>query len=455
MSGVDHAWLRMERPSNLMVINGVFILDGHLSHERLLDIARNRLLSFPRFRQRIASDADDTWEDDPNLDLHWHVHRRALPKPAGKVELQDLVSDLMSVPLDRERPLWRFYLVEDYLGGSALITRTHHAYADGIALMRVLLAICDPVPGTAAAVAEPNAPTASGGLESLLGPLLAWPRRAARLGEATLSEALSLLRNPQRGVDYARSGLQLSGEALKLALLPADTQTRFKGAPGISKRVAWAEPLQLDEIKAIGKVLGCSVNDVLLSAITGALRWYLLEQGDSVENVEIRAVVPVNLRQSVDDTQLGNQFGLVFLALPLGIGNPIERAFELRSRMQALRNSTEAAFMLGLQAVTGYAPAVVQDELIQLLSAKASAVMTTVRGPARPLFMGGAQISEAIFWVPQSGEICMGISIFSYNERVHFGLAVDERRIGDPQRLITRFGYEFEQLLLSTLLGGH
>ncbi len=218
------------------------------------------------------------------------------------------------------------------------------------------------------------------------------------------------------------------------------------------KRAAWAQPLPLDEVKVMGKALGCSINDVLLSMATGALRDYLEEHGESVDGIEIRAVVPVNLRPPGKAHELGNQFGMVFLDLPIGIDHPMERLYELRRRMGALKGSYQPLIALGLLSAVGYGPRLIQEQVLGLLSQSASAVMTNVPGPANPLYFAGKRIAELNFWVPQSGGIGMGVSILSYNGRIQFGVITDVGLVPDPESLVSRFALEYEKLLWLTLM---
>jgi diacylglycerol O-acyltransferase len=227
---------------------------------------------------------------------------------------------------------------------------------------------------------------------------------------------------------------------------------RFKGALGTLKTVAWADPLPLDEVKAVGKALGCSINDVLLSMAAGALRDYLLDKGDAVDDLEIRAIVPVNLRPAGAGRNLGNHFGLVFLDLPIGMEHPLERVYEVRRRMQALKGSYQPAIALALLSAVGYGPRVLQEQVTHLLGANASAVMTNVPGPQHPLYFAGKRIVEQDFWVPQSGGIGMGVSILSYDGRIQFGVITDAGLVPDPARIVGRFGDEFAKLLWLALM---
>jgi WS/DGAT/MGAT family acyltransferase len=230
-----------------------------------------------------------------------------------------------------------------------------------------------------------------------------------------------------------------------------DSPTRFKGALGVRKRTAWAEPLPLEEVKAVGKALGCSINDVLLSLAAGAMRTYLEGRGDAVDGLEIRAIVPVNLR-SPEDRSLGNHFGLVFLDLPIGMDHPLERLYQVRSRMRALRGSYQPVIALGLLHAVGYGPKILQEQVASILGASASAVMTNVPGMQHPIYLAGKRITEMGFWVPQSGGIGMGVSILSYDKRIHFGVITDEGLVPDPDAIVQRFDDEFERLLWITLM---
>ncbi len=245
-----------------------------------------------------------------------------------------------------------------------------------------------------------------------------------------------LWQHPTKAVALAEQGSALTAEIAKLVLMNEDSPTRFKGKPGVAKRVAWADPLPLSEVKAIGRALDCSVNDVLLSSVAGALRAYLKARGDDVGGVSIRALVPVNLRPPEKAWKLGNRFGLVFLDLPLGIENPVERVYAVRANMGALKGSYQPVLSLGILAAMGVGPRVLQEQLLGMLAKNATAVMTNVPGPQRPLFLSGAAIETLMFWVPQSGDIGVGVSILSYNDEVQFGLVTDRKLCPDPDEVI-------------------
>ena len=460
MSSVDNAWLRMDTPTNLMMIVGVLMFNTPVDFARLKRTLEFRLLHYRRFRQRVVHDASGTWwELDPNFDIDSHVLRVSLPGKAGKRELEGYVAGQISQSLDHGKPLWQFQFVENYHGGAALVARFHHCIADGIALMGVLHSLTDasrdaPEEGAATPWVEDDGEEGEEDdfWQRIITPMGDTLAKAIRLSGKAGVTSLHLLANPEKVFDYARFAAAIASELAVLATMPEDSPTRFKGKTGVAKRVAWSEPMPLGEIKAIGKVLDCSVNDILLSCVCGALRQYLVDQGDEVEGVEVRAFVPVNLRAAGDEHHLGNRFGLVALVLPVGIEHPFMRLYEVRRRMLELKGSYQALVALGILGVVGMCPQPVQQQVLSMLSDKGTAVMTNVPGPQQPLYLAGARLSQQMVWVPQSDNLGMGVSILSYNDGVQFGLMTDKKFVPDPQTIVNRFAPEFEKLVLTLLL---
>lgn len=449
MSRVDTAWLRMEKPTNLMMITGVLMFDTPMAIGRLRKIIGDRFLAWPRFRQRaVDGPAGATWEEDGDFDLDWHVRLTALPGKAGKRELERFVSNLASTPLDQSKPLWQFHLVESYRGGSALVARIHHCYADGIALVQVLLSLTD----TAAEPGQGEDAQSAWLAEEARGSADAFARYR-KLGGKMLAKGMDLYRDPSLAMVLANEGKQIARELANAVVLPDDPPTVLKGRLGVSKRVAWAEPLALDEVKAVSRAFRCTVNDVLMASAAGALRSYLIDRGEAIDGLTVRATVPVNLRPLKHAKKLGNHFGLVFLDLPVGEDNPVRRLERVAAHMTELKSSRQAIVSFGLLAVLGMAPVGIQRLALDLFSRKATAVATNVPGPKMPLYMAGQKMREMMFWVPQTGGIGVGISILSYEDHVHFGLIGDARLMPDPDAVIGRFAPEFEKLLYLALMG--
>jgi len=460
MSKVDTAWLRMESPTNLMMITSVLVFTQRLELAKLRQLLEQRFLAFRRFRQKAVDTGNAAfWETDTRFKIERHVVTAKLPRKADKLALEKFVSNLASTPLDHSRPLWQFHLIENFAdGGSVVVSRIHHCYADGLALVQVMLSLTDAAPQAqkqkTAELAKVWLPKERDGvIDRLLQPARAGIAKAVALSEKALGKSLQMLRDPTVAATIAREGSEITRELAIALSLADDPATSLKNGPlGTAKRCAWAEPLPLEEVKAIGKVLRCTVNDVLLACAAGALRSYLTDIGEKVDGLTIRATVPVNLRPLEHAKKLGNHFGLVFLDLPIGEGNPLRRLERVAASMRELKRSKQAALTFGLLAAVGMAPAALQRVALELFSRKATTVATNVPGPQMPLYLAGCEVKELMFWVPQNGTIGMGLSILSYNGRVHFGLIADGRRVTDPDAIVQRFVREVEKLTLITLM---
>jgi diacylglycerol O-acyltransferase len=451
----------MDSPSNLMMIVGVWTLKPGIRWEELCQRVQERLLKYNRFRQRVEEDAAGaTWVEDADFDIARHVVREKLPKRAKGEEqaaLQDRVGELAMQPLDHKHPLWQFHLVEDYQGGSALLVRIHHCIADGIALISVTMSLVDGGAPPPERKRKENPAGAEDWIaDTLIKPFTDMTVKALGAAGEGAARSLGVLRDPHKGLsgslDLAKLAYQVLTDAASLALMPDDSRTRLKGKPGTAKRVAWCEPIPLEEVKAVGKALNCSINDVLLSCVAGAIGEYLRCLGDDVAGQEIRAMIPVNLRPLDQAYKLGNRFGLVPLVLPIGMENPIERVYEVRRRMNALKGSTQPLLAFGLLAVAGLLIKPAQEAMLSLFGKKTTAVMTNVPGPREKLKFLGSTLEQSMFWVPQSGDIGLGVSILSYGGGVQFGVITDTTLCPDPQKIIDEFEPEFAKLSLVTLM---
>jgi WS/DGAT/MGAT family acyltransferase len=475
----------MDEPANLMQINGVLVLDQPVDVERIKEIVRRRLLPIRRFRQRVVAGRGDhpRWEDDPAFDLDRHVLAASLPAPGDDGALAGVVGELMSTPLASDRPLWEFRLLQPYRGGCALLARIHHAIGDGVALMLVLLSLTDLQPSGPPTVRPtpddpmpPDAPETPAGPEPLTTsvarpgtPASSEPAaepgtnpftelfclplhdiaRIRALADEISPELMRLLHAPVEALRRSRLLTGIGGVAAfgRLVGRSADPGTPFKGPLGVPKAVAWSQPLALSEVKEVGRALGGSVNDVLISATTGALRRYVARRAAPPARLDVRAAMPVNLRPLARMSQLGNHFGLVFLSLPLGIADPLARLAELRRRSAALRRSAEAAVVLLILRTIGRVPLAVQRLVVKIFATKATLVMTNVPGPNRTLYLAGKPIRDIFFWVPQSGRVGLGVSILSYDGTVRLGVGTDAGLVPDPQTIVAGFHEEFDELL--------
>jgi diacylglycerol O-acyltransferase len=462
MSRVDTAWLRMDNDVNLMMIVGVWLLTPAITLAALRTRIQDKLLKYDRFHQKAVADTMGAhWVEDDGFDITHHVLAHTLHPEAGETErhaLQHLCGELAMQPLDPSRPLWQFHLIEDYEGGSALVARVHHCIGDGIALISVMLSITDggtDPPRRRRKEKAEEAHETDWLTDGVLKPLAELTHKAIGLYGGGVAKTMDVLSNPAalaHSVDLARTGMKVMGDVAALGLMPDDSPTLLKGKPAGRKVVAWSEPMSLDAVKTIGKGLGCTVNDVLLACVAGAIGSHLHARGQDPDGKQIRAMVPVNLRPMEKAWQLGNRFGLAPLVLPIGIANPVHRLHAVRQRMNELKGSYQPLLAFAVLSASGLFIKPVQDAVLGLFAKKATAVMTNVPGPGTPLKFCGSTLRQNMFWVPASGDIGVGVSILSYGGGVQFGLITDAGLCPEPQDIIDRFEPEFEKLLHLTLM---
>jgi WS/DGAT/MGAT family acyltransferase len=453
---VDTAWLHMEDPTNLMMVTGIFIFDRPLDLARVRDTLQGRMADrFPRLRHRVRQDGSSAqWVEDPTFDIDAHIHKMALPGPGDLGALRDVVSDLMSTPLDFSKPLWQCHYIEGLGPGSAILLRFHHCIGDGVALVHVILSLTDtaadaPWPRRTALMAHEEhvgerIVSLIDGARSAVERTVETTRKAA---DALLQEGSEALLHPSHVLDVAQATTEAAAIVVKLLLKGTDPATRFKGRLGVAKRAAWSRPVCLDEVKGVGRKVNGTVNDVLLTAVSGALRRYLIQHGDPVEGLEINAMVPVNLRPLSEAADLGNRFGLIYLALPVGTEDPAERLRLVKTRMDEIKGSPQPFVTFQILKALGLAPIEVAELAVNLFGRKASAVMTNVIGPKQPIYFAGERVRTWLGWVPQSGHMGLGVSIFSYDGRVVVGVASDKRLVPDPESIATAFEEELKALV--------
>ncbi len=452
MSNADAAWLHMDRPTNLMVITSVMWFDRSLDGARIREVVSERLVKrYVRFRQRVVESRVPLraphWQDDADFDLERHLHHRALPAPGGDAELQELVGELMSMPLDRAKPLWDMYIVDGYRGGSALVSRMHHCIADGIALVRVMLSLTDAQPDAGIAPVPPMAAPRRGAARELAHQVRAVADTATHAAGAFAHEGIEIAAHPRTEIAHLSDETARDARALgKLLLMSADADTVFKGKMRAGRRASWSRELDLDEIKAIGHASGATVNDVLVTALTGSLRDYLRRRSSLVD--EVRAIVPFNLRpldRPLPST-LGNEFGLVFLRMPVGIAATRTRLLAVKREMDAIKHSAEGPMAFAILGAMGLTPPEIEKLAVDVFAAKGSMVVTNVPGPQQPLYLAGGRLRGVLGWAPMSGSVAMSVSIFSYDGRVTVGVMSDAGLVPDPERIVRGFELQLRRL---------
>jgi diacylglycerol O-acyltransferase / wax synthase len=431
MSPVDTAWLHMDDPDNPADIVTLLTFDERVSYEALKDTIETRLLKYARFKQRVREvHGHPIWEDDADFQIERHVMLHDVEIPLTNQSLRQVVADLANQQLSQNRPLWAVHLFHGSEGGSAIIARLHHCIADGFALAHAMIGLADRADGTP--MSETMQPVAQGEHESL--------------SNALVHEANELLRHPSHAVDLAKQGAALALSLGHLLFVPFDRRTVLKNKLSGRRRMAWSSGIDLQMIKSIGRARGATVNDVLLSAMTGALRRFLAEAGEPVDEFSVRAIIPVNLRpiRSIEemDDSMGNRFGLVFLDLPIH-GKSIEARFRgLKERMDALKGTPEAFVAFGILNALGHTSTTIEHIVNEVFGRKASLVVTNVPGPREPLYIDGKRLREVMFWVPHPARLALGLSILSYSGKVIVGVRIDEAVSKNPDRLVQLFEEE-------------
>ena len=448
----DAAWLHMGRPTNLTVINAVWLFDEPLELSRLREVLQRRLVTpYPRFRQRVVEGrlplAGAHWEDDPTFDIEHHLHRRGLAAPGDEAALQALIGDLMGAPLDQAKPLWDMYLIDGPGDGCALFMRVHHCVADGIALARVMLSLAD---SATDGEADEQPPRVAGPDHGALGALIAPATSivsASRAGATVLAhEGLHAVAHPRHLAELVRSVERETAALIRLVFLPADADTSLRGELGTSRRVAWTAPLELERIKTIARTQEATVNDVLLAAVSGALRRHLLSRGERAPR--LRAIVPFNLRPAdlPIPRELGNRFGLVFLDLPVDVSDRRRRLRAVKDGMDAIKRSPDGPLTYAVLQAMGAVPSQIESRAVDLFSAKGTAVMTNVPGPRQPIHLAGSHVQAVLVWAPASGSVGMSVSILSYQGQVTVGLMVDAHVVPEPRKLAHQLEREIAAL---------
>ncbi len=447
MSAIDAAWLRMDRPTNLTVITSVLWFARPPDWDAVTGLLRERFIGpFPRFSQRAVEPriplGMPRWEDDPGFDLSRHVHRCRLPAPGDQATLEAFVAALQSTPLDRDRPLWSAHLVDGFGDGAAIVWRIQHCIVDGVSLARVLLSLGDHAPEAGfAPEVKPDGPP----LPSVAGygaPVMIAGRT---LATATARETRHAVAHPGR-IFRGRLARVDTRSFAKIARTGPDTETVLRGPLSAPQRTTWTTPMSIADVKQIGRPTGATVNDVMLAALTGALRDYLTARGSLVE--EIRAYMPFNLRPSDEPIprELGNLFGLVFLTLPVGVPARRERLACVQRRMTEIKHSGEGRVAFDGLCAIGLSPRGSQRLSIDFFSAKATVVVSNMAGPVKPIRLAGVPVKGMFIMAPRSGSVGLGVTIFSYDGRVTIAVNADAGLVPQPDALLRAFVAELRAL---------
>lgn len=472
----DRAWLHMDRPNNLMYINGIMWLAGEPDWEAVQQVISERIVDrFPVFHRRaVEEDGTWYWQDDPDFSLDRHVRRVTLPEPGTSAVAREYLSSRVSQPFAADRPLWEIDFISNVVDengdvGSMTMQRFHHGIADGVRLVQVMLSMCD--------LDESAIPARVGKTKASrpgLGQLSKSAGKAIRdtvgagasvakglpqlvvsnLKPSALEAGWDVIKDPSLATD-AISGLADADNQLvntwrsvsRLALAGRSVDTVWSGTPGVAKQVGWITGIDLAAVKAIGRSTGGTVNDVLLAAVSKGITAYLRSHGaDDVDLV--RWMIPVSLKPMDANLpkDLGNHFAVVLLPMPLGVDDTRELVSQMTDRMTRIKNSAEPAIAYGLQKAVGGLPLTLAESVTDLVAEKTVGVLTNVPGPRAPMALAGSEVRGVLGWVPTSGDQVLGLCIFSYNGQVSIGVAADAGLVPDVQELADGIFSAYEQM---------
>ncbi|MGW5718543.1 wax ester/triacylglycerol synthase family O-acyltransferase [Amycolatopsis sp. NPDC003865] len=445
LSPLDAAFLEIEDedPRSSLAIASVAIAEGPApGQDEFVAAVLGRLAGIRRYRQKVRTVPFDlgppAWVDDPAFDPPAHFGRVALPAPHDRAALGELVALLMGERLERDRPLWEFWVIEDLPGGRwAILAKVHHALADGLAATRLQTILF----GTAEAGPEPAGESPDPGSAKLLadavGTLLRFPWDQAR---ALAGELLHPNRLARRVSDVARGLVTMTS-----ALLPA-SPTPLTGPLGRDRRYTTAS-VPLAEVKAVARKFGVTVNDVLLAAVTGGFRELLLQRGETPAADSVRSLVPVSVRTG---TSLDNEVSLLLPLLPVDLPDPAQRLLRVHRRLGTLKSGQEAAAGALLTATAAREPFAPVAWAIRaaahLPQRNIVTVTTNVRGPAEPLSALGRPIVEIYPYVPIALRVRIGVAMLSYAGQVTFGITSDADAVPDTEVLVKAIERELPAL---------
>jgi diacylglycerol O-acyltransferase len=436
LTALDATFLELEQLDEgaTMHIGGVMVFDplpdGTVpALEAVCATIGSRLISMPRYAQRLSSERTGGlgwphWEDDPQFDLRNHVHRAALPAPGSDAELWEWAADFFSHRLDRTRPLWEMALVEGIDGGRwALATKTHHCLVDGVGSVGVAQVLLDaePEPGPGRAARSPASEVSSGSRARVPRPLSAVGDLARTTAHATSAGVRAAL-HPRATLEKSR----VMAEMVVRDELIAAPRSSLNVPIGATRRFEVVR-VSLAEVKAIGRELGASVNDVVLAACTAGLSRLLVSRSETPPPAGLRAMVPMNVRSSSEQLALGNRISSLFVDLPVAEPDAVARLRTIVERTSNLKASGAALGATTMIDLAGLAPPLVHALIARSLYATRlfNLTITNVPGPQTPLYAFGAPLREVHPIVPLAAEHTVGIAIFSYNGGLALGLSAD------------------------------
>ena len=440
LSALDASFLHLEKAGTRMHVASVTIFDEPTpAYDELREHVESRLHLVPRFRQRLAEVPLDlgrpVWVDDPHFNLRYHLRHAGLPSPGSDEQLKNLAGRLFAQSLDKTKPLWEMWLVTNLSNdGFALIAKSHQSLVDCVSAVDITTVLFD---------TEPDAPRETGRRRKWVARPL--PSKAQLLSDALLERATrpaelersarALVRTPRRFLRDARDGLQAMG-ALGFAGLRPAPPTPLNVKVGPHRRYTWVDA-KLAELHAIKSSLGGTVNDAVLTSVSGALGRFLRMRGVDTDGLLLRALVPISIRADSDQGALGNRVAPRWVSLPVGIEDPAAQYAHIREETAELWNGHPGVAARTLTELADFAAPTIMSQAARLQQSQRAfnLVITNIPGPQFPLYLMGRRLQALYPVVPLTGNHALGIAVLSYNGQLGFGLVADYDALSDLDEL--------------------
>jgi diacylglycerol O-acyltransferase len=452
LTSIDASFLHQEGEASHMHIGAVLIFEGPPpAFADYLDHVRTRLHLVPRYRQKLATPPLETgrplWIDDPSFNLEYHVRNTALPAPGTEEQLFLLASRIASQQLDRSKPLWENWLVEGLEGDRfALLFKTHHSLVDGVAGVDLATVLFDlerepPQPSSDLEPWRPHPEPSSVEL------IAAGIRGMVTTTAGLLIRAIGAAGHPATSLGLARDAMEGVGEIVWAGLNPAPV-TPLNVPIGPHRRYSVVRQ-QLADYKEVKNALGGTVNDVVLTVVSGALREWLHSRGIRTEGLEMRALVPVSVRTKEQGNTLGNQITVMRGPLPVYIEDPVARLDFVRAAMDGLKESKQAEGAATLAAVNNLAPPTLlaQASRLNFSTRLFNLIVTNIPGPQMPLYVLGRKLRDLfpVAFLPE--DHALAVAIMSYAGALDFGLLADYDALPDVELIAEGIDVVLAQLL--------
>lgn len=450
---MDAGFLHQEDDAALMHIGGIAVCEGPPPElADVLDSVRLRIHLVPRYRQRLHYPPREAgrpyWIDDETFDIEDHIRHTALPSPGSDEDLHALAARIFSQRLDRGRPLWELWVVEGLEGDRwALISKTHHSVIDGVSGVDLATVLCNITPDLPAPPADlpPWNPSPEPRTVDLLNRSV---QSTAREVLDVASGALRAVAQPAPAARRVAAVARGIGSLAWAAMAPAPSSP-LNHLAGPHRRYRGVQT-QLDELRLIKNAFGGSINDVVVTVVTGALRKWLLSRGVRTEGLELRALVPVSVRGDSQRGEFGNKLAVMQGPLPVYVDDPLDRYLIVRQAMDDLKRSGQALGAEVLAGVQNLAPPTLlaQASRLQFSTHFFNLLVTNVPGPQLPLYMVGRQLLDIypLAFLPKGHGLA--VAVFSYNGHLDFGLLADFDTIPDLDVIADGLTESLQQLVV-------